>query len=612
MALPLSEPEQCKETAMPIDVVFATTPGISVWQHPLAPAMLTALLQENGYTIAQIDGHIAGVEDVLRRANPEQIDCALKILRDPALDIHREEDLVWLHWARKCIERTSQGIPPVGYFEVANNHVRYSIPGCDYSFGWLFEAIKKRRENLFYEYMSEKMLPQIVELKPRVVGITIGHDTQLVSSLILGSMVKEALPEAKVVYGGNYLAQVQSVFEQPEFAKMFEYGDCYVYAEGFHPSLEIMQSLTRKEDFRSVTGAVWRSEEGVVRNIKTNHPFDFENIPTPIFEGMEQQWSPEPIYPLYTMSNCPYACNFCAIPAGSDTYMCPPRMMTPRRVAEHVAKLVDQGARLFTIADESMPVRRLHAIGQELEKMNYGGRALFSCLMNAEECLSDKKVCRELYSLGLRCAQIGIETISVSSLESQNKRPNKPALYRKMIKTLSSAGIQVHLFLIVGLPGEAVADSLATLAFLEECGDDIATAVVSRFRVPKMSRAGLTGAGTQGIVVKPDTKPWSANLDFEYVDGKSGQQVDALRKIGRQVCIDLPLHQITSLLAEHANRLRWPLDELKTAAKAARRYLPREDNQHNIERETAKITNAVGLPHAGLYTLLDWARRRNP
>lgn len=290
--------------------------------------------------------------------------------------------------------------------------------------------------------------------------------------------------------------------------------------------------------------------------------------------------------------------------------MCPPRMMTPRRVAEHVAKLVDRGARLFTIADESMPARRLLAIGQEFEQIGYGGKALFSCLMNAEDCFSDAEVCQDLYRTGLRCAQIGIETIAVSSLESQNKRPNKPAQYRKMIKALSGAGIQVHLFIIVGLPGETVVNSLATLAFLEECGDDVTTAVVSRFRVPKMSRAGLTGEGAEGILVRPDTKPWSANLDFEYADGKSGQQVDALRKIGRQVCIDLPLHQITSLLAEHANRLRWSTDDLRTAAKAARRCLPREDDQHNIGQETAKIANAMGLPGAGLYSLLDWSRRR--
>ncbi|MFA5134193.1 MAG: radical SAM protein [Patescibacteria group bacterium] len=548
-------------------------PVSSVWHLPSGVSQLTAVLRNDGHDVVQRYGHIIGLEYLLRKHGGSGVEWALKTIRDPNSDIGS------LYRARMIFETVSRSISTDDQFAVVRNNVSYVSAYYDGSIEGVVRGVRDRERHLWHPYFNDVELRLARDSKPDIYGISIADERQIVQGLILASMIKDAMPDTIVVLGGNFWSRVIGAYQRPSFRQIFSWCDVIVYAEGFQP----LRTLTETMDPRSMPGSVWCDNNRVIINPISSVPTEFQFLPTPVFDGGARQWSPYPVYPLYTMSNCPMACRFCAISAGSDTYLDTPRSMKPSCIAQHIARL---GGGRFDIVDETFPIGRQLQLGAQLQRL--GHAATWQCYLTVTDRLLDPAVSVQLYEAGCRGVQLGLETLFPSILDREEKRWNRPEHYAQILRNLRNAGIQTHVFLLIGLPGQPLNWDLRWLGFLEEHGDSILTIKAGRYRLSKRAPENMHGTHSGFVTLLPDDKPLHLNRGFQY-NAVSRKRVEAVRDILEQMCRNHWAYGVTSTIPWWINRGRYTLDELRAMAA----LLPPEQEVRHLERSVRKMNGIV-------------------
>ncbi len=556
-------------------IVLNYPPVSSVWHLPAGLSQLTALLREKGHEVLQRYGHIIGLEHVLREQDPGGTDQVLQTIRNS------QSDITALYNVRMTLERISRSVPTADRFVVERNNVTYVPDGFEGTFAGLFRTVRNRDHSMWYHYFVDVELPLVQDFKPEIYGISVNDERQLVAGCVLASLVKEASPATLVVLGGNFFTRMGHAFPLPEFVQFFEFCDAVVYSEGYQPLCELAET----GDPRHTPGIVWNDGGTVVVNPKPTTPTSFETLPTPHFDGGAMQLSPDVVHSLYTMSNCPMACGFCAISAGSDTYLKTPRFMSVKRVAGHMQALGNR----FDIFDETFPVNRQFALGEELKRI--GHAATWQCYLTVTEDLLDPDRCQRLYESGCRAVQLGLETLSRATLLREFKSWNHPDSYARILNNLRNAGIQTHAFIIVGIPGEQVSDSLRWLPFLDDHGDALLTIKSGRYRLTRGSPEERKGTHHSRIEVLPDTTPLHLNRNFAYRDPARSlrKDVEAARDLLDEACRRHWAYAVTSTIPWWTNRGRYSWQQLEAMAT----QLPQEAPSQHLERAVARFGSVV-------------------
>jgi hypothetical protein len=566
-------------------VILSYPPASSVWHLPMGIAYLAAIVQQYGHDVVQEYGYIKGVEYVLREHGGPDIDRHLRTIRDSNSSVLDRYD------ARIAFEAVSRKLGSIENFVVERNNVRCDSNRFKGAIDDLLWVLRHREEHVFYRYFREVEVARAVALRPDVFGISVSDERQLVSGCVLAALIKEALPTTQVIMGGNYWSRVLDAYQDPAFAQLFDFWDAIVYAEGFQPFLQLVE----KTLVPAVPGAIWRCGSEVRVNPRTTTPTDFDSLPTPIFADDVQQWSPDFVPPLYTMSNCPMRCSFCSIAAGSDTFLSRPRAMCASRVVDHMITL---GARRFDFVDEFLTSPRQIAIGQELARRGY--QATWQSYLTVSDKLLNPNFCHALAEAGCRGVQLGLESLNPDILRQESKSWNHPGNYGQILKNLHDAGIQTHVFTIVGVPNEPINWSLRWLAFLEQYGDYILTIKSGRYRLtrraPDEQRANH-GALDGVLSSVSDNLPLNLNRDqFAYTKHNlSRKRVEAVRDLLEEACHRHWAYQVTSTVPWWTNRGRYSWSELRSMADLLARERPTEPSipDSHMKRALTKTASAV-------------------
>jgi hypothetical protein len=565
-------------------VMLQYPPAGTVWHVPGGVSQLTAVLRKDGHDVRQRWGHIIGLEYVLLAQNKNDVSRALAIIRSPDSNVRD------LYEARQIFERTSGSIPTKDKFRFERNNVVYQSQYQDGTIRGALNAIADRENHLWYPYFNEVELVEARDFNPHVYGISIGDERQLFPGLVLASMVKDELPDCKVIVGGNFFGRMPDPRHYPDFAELFNHVDGVVYAEGFQPLQQIATTLNAAE----TSGTIWKDAYGVVKNQRTANPTDFASLPTPALDGGATQWAPETIPTLYTSSHCPLACDFCAIAVQSDTFApgrfdddqkIKPRSMTPRTIAEHMQST---GAHKFDIADELFSVQHQLELGRELRAIGY--KATWQCYLTVTDNLLNPQVVKDLYEAGCRAIQFGLETLSKDMLLKIHKQWNTPSNYDRILQNFRDVGIHTHVFLMVGLPGEPLYEGLRWIGFLEKHGRNILTIKSGRWRPARYAPEVEKNLLPAQVNLYPDTKPFQTNRSFRYRNAShSNTKVDAMRDIVEQACRQHWAYNVTSAIPWWINRSRYNWEQLEDMA----RQLPAEPDIPHLDDRIAQMRYLV-------------------
>lgn len=583
-------------------VILSYPPASSIWHLPMGIGYLAAVLGNRGHHVVQNYGYIDGVEHVLRQRGGPRTDRALRTIRDP------DSSILDRYAARMEFEQVSRDVSDFETFIVERNNVRCDSRHFKGGIEELAWVLRHRDQHVFYDYFVTEEVPRAVAARPDIFGISVSDERQLVSSCVLASLVKEALPATTVVLGGNYWARVMDAYQAPAFAPLFDHWDAIVYGEGFEPVVHLVEG----EAPARVPGVVWRDRDLVRVNPPTPAPVDYETLPTPVFNRESRQWSPDFVPPLYTTSNCPMRCSFCSIAAGSDTFLQKPRVMSPARVVEHMVAL---GASRFDFVDEYLPITQQLKIGQELARI--GRRATWQCYMIMNDKLLDPEVCAALAAAGCTGVQLGLESLDPEVLRQEAKNWNHPRNYGRILKNLHDAGIQIHVFIIVGVPNEPINWALRWLSFLEQYGEYILTIKSGRYRLTRRApdeQRARQGALSGVEISAEDRLLLNLNRDqFRYTTGGlSRKRVEAVRDLLEQACHEHWAYQVTSTLPWWTNRGRHSLDEIRAMGRTLAAACPTEDPvpAGHLRRGMSKVGSAISEELDQRLELRDWDETR--
>ncbi|GAB6054615.1 hypothetical protein JCM17960_34350 [Magnetospira thiophila] len=166
---------------------------------------------------------------------------------------------------------------------------------------------------------------------------------------------------------------------------------------------------------------------------------------------------------------CPYKCQFCAMPS-IKLYSPSTRYRTPELIEAEITYLQKEfGVQGLSLADEiAIPLTPKRAI-PHLEAFGRTG------IVWRGQCRVDfmtPEIAKLTRESGCVTMGLGVESVTQASLDAVNKGINLDQT-RATIRLLKEAGIEVRVYLIIGLPGEPPDVVKKTWDFIQETEPDL-------------------------------------------------------------------------------------------------------------------------------------------
>jgi radical SAM superfamily enzyme YgiQ (UPF0313 family) len=264
---------------------------------------------------------------------------------------------------------------------------------------------------------SNQLCEIIKNEKYEMIGISC-YFYNYVNVLRIATKIRNELPNSFILLGGymptlcynTILAHNNSV-------------NCCVIGEGEMTSLELVNCLKQKRDWRSVPGIAYKEKNRIVINQQREHIEDLDMLPFPIRKQVSNRFMP-----ILTSRGCYGKCVYCGVREYYD--ICNIRKMrfrSPVNVADEIEKLnKEYNPKLFLISDEtffSSSKNRNKWLNDfftvmQLKKINIS----FQALARANDVLANKEIIIKMKDIGLVNVFIGVESFVQRQLDFYNKK----------------------------------------------------------------------------------------------------------------------------------------------------------------------------------------------
>ena len=326
----------------------------------------------------------------------------------------------------------------------------------------ILRSVTDERHNFLIPYYRKKILPQLKEDHPEVVGISLTFLSELVPAFTLAHMIKAFDPEIHIVLGGGLVTELAyRIVKNPPLWDIF---DSLIEGPGEVAFTELIGRIEKKADLSGVPNIIYKKNGNITKGEKI-HEFDINEACSPEFVAARHK-SP---LPLETSSSCYWGrCVFCYYPQqGTPTFDIKTQKKRVRNIELVLSDIKELREKYNPLAigftDSSLHPKRIAAIAED--NLRNKSQLKFSALFRAEKEFKSKEFCRKVAEGGFIGGHVGLESGSQKVNEIINKGIDLSDV-ELMIKNFHETGILVHIFSIVGMPGETDEDALMTYNFL--------------------------------------------------------------------------------------------------------------------------------------------------
>jgi hypothetical protein len=327
----------------------------------------------------------------------------------------------------------------------------------------ILHGVEDEAHNFLIPYFRRKALPMLNTEQPGVVGISITCVYELLPAFTLANIIKKAAPQTHVVLGGSLATQLgPRIARNSSLWKMF---DSLVSGPGEVAFTELIEQVNKQGDLSAVPNLIYWQKDAVVNSEKT-HEFDINDACTPEFVSVR----PRSGLPLETSSGCYWGkCIFCYYPkmgtASHDPLYQKKRVRNMELVLKDIQEYKEKYDPLaIVLTDSSVHPKRMEQIVEGNQRS--GKKVMFSALFRLEKEFKSKSLCRKLADGGFMGGFVGLESGSQRVNDIINKGIDLKNT-EEILKNFNETGILVHLFSIVGIPGETKEDSLMTRQYIK-------------------------------------------------------------------------------------------------------------------------------------------------
>ena len=203
----------------------------------------------------------------------ESIDEAKAVLRDPDAFYDYERYL----WAGRTVEQALRLFSAEYAPTKVTAHgfvMRYRVE----SSADIIAATQDEEQNPYIEFFREHTLPQLQELDPDLIGLSLTFPSQAIPAFTLARLIKEWKPSVHITIGGGLLAYTaDKLASKPP---VWDLIDSMVLLEGERPLHQLCEVVDGKRELREVTNLVFRDPAtGEVIKNEQEQPLD---IATPV------------------------------------------------------------------------------------------------------------------------------------------------------------------------------------------------------------------------------------------------------------------------------------------------------------------------------------------
>jgi len=351
-------------------------------------------------------------------------------------------------------------------------------------------------------HSSAEQLQFLEEKQVKVIAIY----TNLMTKVNVIKLVKILKTEAKYGFPKLILGGPDVTYNLENYLNTGV--DFIIIGEGEQTTLELYNAITENTNLGDVSGIAFLKENAVFKTaprikIKSLEELPLPNraaIPIDKYLNTWKKFHGKSSMSISTQRGCPYTCKWCSTAVYGQSY----RRRPAKQVAEELQLLqtnynpdsiwfVDD---VFTVSHKW--IKEFHA-EMQLQKVNLP----FECITRAER-LNDE-ILQLLKEIGCYRIWIGAESGSQKIIDAMDRRVDVDVVKEAIQKT-NALNIETGTFIMVGYPGETLADIKATTTYLKEANP-------THFTITKaypIKGTSLYNEIEDKITIKPD---WETSTD---------------------------------------------------------------------------------------------------
>jgi len=469
----------------------------------LAGPALAAYLKSNGYPTTVIDANQRFWSHFKDKEKASEIHRQCRE-EAPHLPLNLDEAIA-ADWAAtmdgdqfvKWIEQASLASPLYkllvrrfgGFWRVSNANPESTLDYHDEYFSDISHSFKSLDSNDLRSYLldngnndyrafaHEQILPDIEDIEPSVLGISIIAVNQVVPALAIAIEARQAFPKLCIILGGPWITQLYDKLASLKWLSDLRFLLCPYQGEAIllHV-LEVVETGVNDQDlFAALSSTLCKAYAEPSR-----HHIPLAELPTPDFHDLNLSAYAEPGHlPLMASRGCYWArCTFCSYPLLEPKYEVRP----DRALASDISTLISKyGAEHIAFAD---PIISTHLalnisciITRDKLDTTWGG---FARLDESFTTLALKT----LSLSGCTVLHWGFETGSKPLQDLIQKHIDLDTSVR-ILKDAHSFGIHNRVLLMHGFPDETPYDIEETIAFLKANSSFISSTCCSPLTIEK-------------------------------------------------------------------------------------------------------------------------------
>ncbi len=301
----------------------------------------------------------------------------------------------------------------------------------------------------------KEAVERVKELTPSVIGIY--SMFSMFEPAI--EFAKELRPECELLVAGGPLPTANP-------KAFLDYFDLIVKGEGEQTTLEVVKAFSKKRNYSSVRGILYRKGDEIVSTGDRKFFEDLDVIPFPardLFPNKDyvRYWHRKHMpakTSIITTRGCPFNCDFCSNVIFGVSY----RERAAKNVVDEVEETLKFGYESIFFVDDCFTLNKKRVMKICDEILERGLDFHWECLSRADNM--SVELAEKMKRAGCCRVFFGIESGNDEILKIIEKRfSTKQA--RTAVENVVSAGINAGAFFIIGYPGETNETILDTINF---------------------------------------------------------------------------------------------------------------------------------------------------
>lgn len=343
--------------------------------------------------------------------------------------------------------------------------------GLMYLAGYLRETFKNIEVKIldtrvYKNRYKERLAVELKDFEPAMVGIS-AVTMEAKSMHEIAGMVKEVLPESKVVVGG---AHPTSFLRRTLEDRNIDY---VVRGEGEETFAELVRVIVEEGEVRKVKGIAYREDGDLVETEPRGYIEDLNTLPFPAWDMINiddyaRFWSMSPrgkrrYMVIYTSRSCPYRCIYCHNIFGKGF-----RARSPENVIEEIDILYNRyNIKEIEIVDDifNFDSKRVERICDLIVERGYDLRIAFPNGLRSD--LLNNSLLEKMRKAGTVFITFAVESASprIQRLIKKNLRLDK---VKEAIEHAVKLGIFSNGAFMLGFPTETEEEVKETIRFAVE------------------------------------------------------------------------------------------------------------------------------------------------